>query len=152
MLSKGDHAPDFVFTDDDGRKTSLRESLAGGPVVLYFYPADFTPICTRQACMMRDMHSELVEKGIRVLGISPQDEESHRKFKAAHHLPFTLVADPKREIVRAYKAGGLFGLPLPFGARRITYLISTDGKIADAVSGEFGTGPHERFVRAAIGG
>lgn len=149
MLSLGDTAPDFEFTDANG-PTSLRACLAGGPVVLYFYPADFTPVCTKEACMFRDLHGDLVSRGVRVLGVSPQSEESHQQFRAKHTLPFTLISDPDRRIIRAYRAGGMFGLPLPFGTRRITYFIATDGKIADIATGEFGLGAHARFAARAM--
>ena len=149
MLAVGDHAPDFEFDEGQG-KVTLRECLANGPVVLYFYPADFTPVCTKEACMFRDLHGELVAAGIRVIGVSPQDEQSHEKFKAKHSLPFTLVADPQRSIIKAYGVGGMFGLPLPFGARRVTYLIATDGRIADRATGEFGVDAHARFAARAL--
>lgn len=149
MRTVGEAAPDFTFSEQ-GRRPTLRECLAAGPVVLYFYPADFTPVCTKEACMFRDLHGELVGAGVKVLGVSPQNDTSHDAFRARHRIPFTLIADPKREIIRAYGVGGMFGLPLPFGARRVTYLIGTDGRIADRATGEFGISAHARFVSRVL--
>jgi peroxiredoxin Q/BCP len=149
MLRVGDNAPDFEFAEGE-RTQTLRGCLSAGPVVLYFYPADFTPVCTKEACMFRDKHADLVATGVRVLGVSPQGEDSHRKFRERHRLPFTLIADPSRRIIKAYGVGGMFGLPVPFGTRRVTYLIGTDGRIADMATGEFGLTAHARFAERAL--
>ncbi len=146
MLAIGTIAPDFTATDDQGRALRLRDLLAEGPLVLYFYPADFTPGCTKEACMFRDAHEDLVAAGIRVLGVSPQDEASHRKFREAHRLPFALVADPEKAVVRAYDVDG----PLGFGVRRVSYLIERDGRIADATQADLRIGRHEEFVERVL--
>jgi peroxiredoxin Q/BCP len=148
MLDIGTTAPDFRATDDQGRAVSLRDLLAEGPLVLYFYPADFTPGCTKEACMFRDAHEDLVAAGIRVYGVSPQDEASHRKFREAHRLPFPLIADPEKAVVRAYDVDG----PLGFGVRRVSYFIERDGRIADATQADLRIGRHEDFVRRVLSG
>jgi peroxiredoxin Q/BCP len=144
MLAIGDVAPDFSFGSG-----TLYGALKSGPAVVYFYPADFTPVCTKQACMVRDLHAELAAAGITVIGVSPQGEASHARFKAEHALSFHLVADEGLAIAKAYGARGIFGLPIPWGARRVTYLIGVDGKILDRAAGELGVAAHERLLRAA---
>jgi peroxiredoxin Q/BCP len=146
MLNIGDKAPEFELPDDEGRTIRLSDLLREGPVVLYFYPADFTPVCTRQACMFRDFSADLVARGIRVLGISPQPAGLHARFRQRHGLPFPLLTDPGKRTVRAYEARGLLGLI----TRRISYLIGTDGTIWDAVKADFRLGEHEAFVRRVL--
>ncbi len=128
MIEAGERAPDFSLKDQDGRLWSLKDFLAEGPLVLYFYPADFTPGCTREACAIRDIHSEIAAAGLRVVGVSPQDSDSHSRFATRHQLPFTLLADPDRNAVRAYRVDG----PLGIGVRRATFLIGQDGIIRDS--------------------
>jgi thioredoxin-dependent peroxiredoxin len=115
-------------------------------VVLYFYPADFTPGCTRQACVLRDLQSELQNAQLRVIGISPQSAESHTKFKAKYQLPFTLLSDPDKEVIKMYGVNG----PLGLGVRRATFLVDSGRRIHDAVLADFKIGRHEDFVRKAI--
>ncbi len=146
MLKPGDKAPDFTLPDQDGNAVSLADLLDDGPVVLYFYPADFTPGCTREACSIRDMHDEIAEAGMRVVGVSPQDEESHRRFRAKHGLPFTLLADPEKKVVKAYGVDG----PLGVSVRRGTFLIDPDRTIRDAVLADVLVGRHEAFIRKAV--
>jgi len=146
MLTAGDKAPDFTLPDQDGQPVSLHALLKNGPVVLYFYPADFTPGCTREACSIRDMHDEIAAAGMRVVGVSPQDAESHARFRAKHGLPFTLLADPDKKAVKAYGVDG----PLGVGVRRATYLVGPDGVIRDAVLADLRIGRHEEFIRKAV--
>jgi peroxiredoxin Q/BCP len=146
MLAKGTKAPDFELADQDGRKHTLKALLAGGPLILYFYPADFTPGCTKEACSFRDLHQELMKAKLRVVGVSPQDVASHRRFADEHDLNFPLLADPDKVAVRAYDVDG----PLGFGVRRGTYLIGRDGRIQDAVLADLRIGAHEAFVLNAI--
>ena len=146
MLAKGTKAPDFSLADQDGRKHTLKGLLADGPLILYFYPADFTPGCTREACSFRDLHQELMKANLRVVGVSPQDVASHRRFAETHGLNFPLLADPDKVAVKAYDLDG----PLGFGVRRGTYLIGRDGRIEDAVLADLRIGAHEAFVRNAI--
>jgi peroxiredoxin Q/BCP len=146
MLEKGAKAPEFELPDQDGRRHTLKSLLADGPMVLYFYPADFTPGCTKEACSFRDLHQELVRAKLRVVGVSPQDVDSHRRFADRYHLNFLLLADPDKSVVKAYDLDG----PLGFGVRRGTYLIGPDGIVRDSVLADLRIGAHEDFVRAAI--
>ena len=146
MLAKGAKAPDFELADQDGRKHTLKALLADGPLILYFYPADFTPGCTKEACSFRDLHQELMKAKLRVVGVSPQDVASHRRFADEHSLNFPLLADPDKVAVKAYDVDG----PLGFGVRRGTYLIGRDGRVEDAVLADLRIGAHEAFVRNAI--
>ncbi len=126
-LTRGTQTPDFEARDQDGNIVRLR-ALAGRPVVLYFYPADETFGCTREACAFRDDLEEFRAIGAAVLGVSPQSETSHRAFRDRHALTFPLLADPARTIIRAYRANGVMG-----STRRITYVIGPDGAILAAV-------------------
>jgi peroxiredoxin Q/BCP len=146
MLANGTKAPEFDLPDQDGRRHTLKTLLAEGPVILYFYPADFTPGCTKEACSFRDLHQELMKAKLRVVGVSPQDVDSHRRFADTHDLNFPLLADPDKKVVKAYDLDG----PLGFGVRRGTYLIDRDGRIVDSVLADLRIGAHEAFVRAAI--
>ena len=146
MLKAGDRAPNFTLPDQDGRELSLAQLLAHGPVVLYFYPADFTPGCTKEACTIRDMHDEIAAAGMRVVGVAPQDAASHARFRDKHGLPFTLLADPDKAVIKAYGVDG----PLGIGVRRATFLVGADGVIRDAVLADIRIGRHEEFIRAAI--
>jgi peroxiredoxin Q/BCP len=149
MLPIGQPAPDFSLVDDTGATITLGSLLAAGPVVLYFYPADFTPVCTAQACMFRDWTQELASVGVRVVGISPQGAASKQKFKDRHALGFMLLADPKRKVIGAYGAAFMFGM----FTRRVTYLIEPSpagGVIADRVVADLSVGPHREFVERVV--
>ncbi len=100
MLANGQKAPEFELPDQDGRKQTLKSLLKDGPLILYFYPADFTPGCTKEACSFRDLHQELLKAKLRVVGVSPQDVDSHRRFAEKHGLNFPLLADPDKQGVR----------------------------------------------------
>jgi thioredoxin-dependent peroxiredoxin len=146
MLAIGDPAPDFTLPDQDERPFTLSDQLAAGPQLLYFYPADFTPGCTREASAFQDLGQDLHTAGLRVVGISPQSPDSHRRFRAALSLEFPLLADPDKRVIRAYDADG----PLGIGVRRITYSIGTDATILDAVLADLRIGRHAALVREAI--
>lgn len=146
MLNVNDPAPDFTLPSADGAEVRLRERLGSGPVVLYFYPADFTPACTAQACMMRDWREPLIEAGYRVLGVSPQSAESHRRFEEKHGLGLTLLADTDKRVCRAYGVLGPMGLIV----RRATFLIGQDGVIRDRVVADLRVGKHEAFVKRLL--
>ena len=146
MLKPGAKAPDFTLTDEDGHPQSLAGLVDAGPLILYFYPADFTPGCTREACGLRDLHSRIVASGLNVVGISPQSPESHRRFRKAHDLPFTLLSDEDKAVIRAFGVDG----PLGFGVRRATFLIDPGHRITDAVLADFMIGRHSAFVERAI--
>lgn len=146
MLSPGSPAPDFALPDDTGTDRTLADLTRDGPAVLYFYPADFTPVCTREACAFRDVHPRLVGAGIALVGISPQGPATHAKFRERFALPFPLLADRDRAVIRAYDATGPFGL----GVARITYLVGADRTIKDAVRADFRVARHARFVEHAL--
>jgi thioredoxin-dependent peroxiredoxin len=146
MLEKGSVAPDFELVDQTGHQRTLSGLLKDGPLILYFYPADFTPGCTKEACSFRDLHQDLLRAGLRVVGVSPQDTDSHQRFAEKHSLNFTLLSDPDKKVVKAY---GLDG-PLGLGVRRGTYLIGKDGRIRDSVLADLRIGAHEAFVKSAI--
>jgi len=146
MLAAGERAPEFTLPDDTGKDRSLTDFLNVGATVLYFYPADFTPGCTRQACAMRDLQAELQNANLRVIGISPQDPESHARFRAKYDLPFTLLSDGDKAVIKMYGVNG----PLGLGVRRATFLIDGSRRIRDAVLADFKIGRHADFVRNAI--
>jgi peroxiredoxin Q/BCP len=130
MLKEGDKAPDFSTTDEGGNPVKLSD-LHGQRVVLYFYPRDNTPGCTREACAFRDAFSEFKENGIKVLGVSLDSEASHKKFIAKYDLPFTLLADTDRSVSEAYGTYGqkqFMGRKF-MGINRMTFLIDEDGRI-----------------------
>jgi thioredoxin-dependent peroxiredoxin len=146
MLKTGERAPEFTLPDDTGKDRSLTDFLNAGATVLYFYPSDFTPGCTRQACALRDMQSELKNASLRVVGISPQSPQTHAKFRSKYELPFALLSDQHKAVIKMYGVNG----PLGFGVRRATYLIDGSRRIRDAVLADFGVGRHVDFVRKAI--
>ena len=146
MLKNGTRAPEFALEDQHGKRHTLKSLLADGPLILYFYPADFTPGCTKEACDLRDLHARILASGLRVFGVSPQSPDSHRRFRAEHSLPFPLLSDEARSAIKAYDVDGPFGI----GVRRATYLIEADGRIADAVLADFNIGKHEAFVERAV--
>jgi peroxiredoxin Q/BCP len=146
MLKAGERAPEFTLPDDTSTDRSLTQLLSAGAIVLYFYPADFTPGCTRQACVLRDLHAEIEGAGLRVVGISPQSPESHAKFRARYNLPFILLSDEQKTVIKMYGVNG----PLGLGVRRATYLIDASRRIRDTVMADFKIGRHADFVRKAI--
>jgi thioredoxin-dependent peroxiredoxin len=146
MLTIGARAPEFTLPDADGQATSLSNLLRDGPLVLYFYPADFTPGCTREACQIRDLYPEVDAAGLRIAGVSPQSPESHRSFREKYKLPFTLLADVDRFVIKMYGVQG----PLGFGVRRTTFLIDQARHIQDAIVADFRIAEHEAFVRKAV--
>ncbi len=130
MLEKGTKAPEIVLNDKDGNEVRLSD-FAGQKVVVYFYPRDNTPGCTRQACAFRDAFEEYKTLGIPVIGISKDSEASHKKFALKHELPFILLADPELNAIKAYdvwQEKKLYG-KVSMGVVRTTYLIGADGVI-----------------------
>ena len=146
MLKPGSEAPEFVLENDLGDETSLTDLLKDGPLILYFYPADFTPGCTLEACSIRDIHDDLVEVGLNVAGVSPQSPSSHERFREANKLPFVLLSDPEKAVVKMYGVDG----PLGFGVRRSTFLITQDRLIEDAITADIRIGLHEDFIQKVI--
>ena len=131
MVEEGSPAPDFDLATDDGDLIKLSD-LRGKPVVLYFYPADDTPGCTAQACEIRDEWSRFRERGAVVLGVSPDDEESHARFREKYSLPFTLLADPKHEVAEEYGVWverNRYGRK-SMGIERSTFVIDEEGNVA----------------------
>ncbi len=127
----GELAPDFTLKADDGTEVTL-SALRGQQVVLYFYPRDDTPGCTREACAFRDQQAELAELGATVLGVSPDSVESHDKFRDKHSLNFRLLADTGSHVARQYGAWrekNLYGKK-SMGIQRSTFLIDRSGRIA----------------------
>jgi peroxiredoxin Q/BCP len=130
MVSEGQSAPDFTLPDQDGNPVSL-SGLRGKPVLLYFYPRDATPGCTTEACDFRDARAEYEAAGAVVLGVSPDTVASHRKFADKHGLPFTLLADPDKEVIQAYgvwKEKNMYG-KTSMGVERTTVVIDRDGVV-----------------------
>ncbi len=146
MLEVASRPPEFILPDDEGVEVSLTDLLADGPLILYFYPADFTPGCTKEACSIRDIHNDIQSVGLQVAGISPQDEESHQKFREKHDLPFMLLSDVEKVAIRMYDVDG----PFSVGVRRATFLINQDRKIQDAVLADVFIGQHEEFIKKAV--
>lgn len=130
MLNIGDNAPSFTLKDKDGREVSLSDFI-GKRVVLYFYPKDNTPGCTRQACAFAAAYDEFQRKDIRVIGISRDSVASHLKFAEKYNLPFVLLSDPELEAIKAYgvwQEKKMYG-KLSFGVVRTTFIIDGQGKI-----------------------
>ena len=130
MVEEGKPAPDFELTSDSGEHVKLSD-FRGKPVVLYFYPKDDTPGCTTQACGIRDNYSAFADRGAVVLGVSPDKESSHVKFKEKYGLPFTLLADPEHAVADEY---GVWGEKNAYGKKymgieRSTFLIDSEGKV-----------------------
>ncbi|MGI8735350.1 MAG: thioredoxin-dependent thiol peroxidase [Pyrinomonadaceae bacterium] len=130
MPKEGSVAPAFTTTDADGNTVKLKD-FRGEKVVLYFYPKDDTPGCTREACSFRDAFAEFKKRGIKILGVSPDKESSHKKFREKYKLPFTLLADTDRSIAEAYGTWGekKFMGRTYMGVNRTTFLIDEKGKI-----------------------
>ena len=129
-IVEGRAAPAFTLPDADGSKVALRD-LKGRHVVVYFYPKDDTPGCTKEACGFRDLWKELEERGVTVLGISPDGAESHHEFAQKYRLPFTLLSDPDKRVMEKY---GAWGEKMMYGKKKIgvirsTTLVGPDGKV-----------------------
>ena len=136
MVEEGAPAPDFELQSDEGATVTL-SGLRGRPVVLYFYPRDDTPGCTTEACEFRDAYDRFREQGVEILGVSPDTEASHQKFKSKYELPFTLLADPDHQAAEAYgvwKEKSRYGRTYE-GVERSTFVIDADGKVARAMRG-----------------
>lgn len=129
-IEEGKTAPRFTLTDAKGKKVSL-EDFRGRNVIVYFYPRDETPGCTKEACAFRDLWKEIRKTGTEVVGISPDDADSHRKFKANHDLPFALLSDSDRKVMEKY---GAYGEKMMYGRKTVGVIRSTvwvgpDGKV-----------------------
>lgn len=122
MLQVTDNAPDFTLADENGKPFTL-SAQRGQSILLVFYPGDNTPVCTRQLCEYRDGAEAFTGLGVRVVGISNDSADSHQKFKAKHHLPFTLLTDPDLLVAEQYDSKGMLGM------KRSVFLIDTKGVI-----------------------
>ena len=152
MIEEGQPAPDFELTSDAGERVRLSE-LRGKPVVLYFYPKDDTPGCTTQACGIRDAYGEFERAGAVVLGVSPDDERSHVKFKEKYGLPFTLLADPEHTVADLYGVWGekkYMGRTY-MGVRRSTFVVGADGTLVKVMH-DVKPATHADDVLAALAG
>jgi peroxiredoxin Q/BCP len=131
LVEEGSPAPDFTLTSDSGERVRLSQ-FRGRPVVLYFYPRDDSPGCTKQACGIRDSYDSFEERDVVVLGVSTDDEASHLKFKQKHDLPFTLLADPDHQVSEQYGVWGerTFAGRTYMGIERSTFLIDPEGRVA----------------------
>jgi peroxiredoxin Q/BCP len=151
MLKEGDKAPDFESKDQNGNPVKLSD-FEGQKVVLYFYPKDDTPGCTKEACSFRDADDVYREKGIKVFGVSTDDEKSHQKFISKFQLPFDLLADTDKDIVEKYGVWGeksMYGKKY-LGTNRKTFLIDEQGKIAK-IFDKVNVSEHADEVLAAFG-
>ena len=129
-IVEGKAAPAFTLKDQDGNKVALKD-FKGKNVVVYFYPKDDTPGCTKEACGFRDYWDEINKSGTVILGVSPDEGESHQKFINKYDLPFTLLSDPKRSMMEKYEAYGeknMYG-KITMGVIRSSVLIGKDGKV-----------------------
>jgi peroxiredoxin Q/BCP len=126
-LTIGDPAPDFALPADNGKTVRLSD-FRGKRVILYFYPRDDTPGCTTQACGFRDRYPQITEQNAVILGVSPDNLESHRKFKTKYNLPFLLLADMDHRVAEAY---GVWGGPLQLGILRSHFVIDAQGRLED---------------------
>jgi peroxiredoxin Q/BCP len=134
-LNTGDKAPDFTAKDQNGNTVSLSD-YKGKNVILYFYPKDDTPGCTAESCDFRDNYQSLLSKGYEVIGVSTDDEKSHKKFETKYSLPFTLIADSEKAIVEAYGVWvekNMYGKQY-MGTARTTFIIDGDGTIQHVIS------------------
>ena len=146
MLHSGSRAPEFTLPDQDEKEVSLSALLGRGSLLLYFYPADFTPGCTREACSFRDLYADFGRAGLTVAGVSPQSPKSHRGFREKYALPFPLLSDCDKAVARMYEVV----IPLGLGVRRATFLIDRARIVRDAVCADFRIARHEAFARAAL--
>jgi thioredoxin-dependent peroxiredoxin len=152
MIEEGTQAPDFTLLSDSGESVTL-SALRGRPVVLYFYPKDDTPGCTAQACGIRDAWGDFEERGALVLGVSPDSETSHVKFKEKYGLPFTLLADPDHRVADEYGvwAEKSYAGKRYWGVERSTFVIDADGTVA-SVMRKVKPDTHAEQVLAALPG
>ena len=146
MLDVGDKTPDFVLHQDTGESVSLDELLTDGPLILFFYPADFTPGCTAEACSIRDIYPDIKAVNATVVGVSPQSIETHHRVKSTFELPFPLLADPEKAVIKSFGVNG----PMGFGVRRVTFLINQEKRIVDRVVADFAIKRHGRFIEDVL--
>jgi len=151
QLKEGAVAPMFKGKDQDDKWITL-DDFKGKKVVLYFYPKDDTPGCTAEACNLRDNYEELLARGFAIVGVSPDDEKSHAKFRSKFDLPFSLIADPEARILNAYGVWGeknMYGKKY-MGVLRTTFVIDETGRILKIIS-KVNTNDHTRQILEELG-
>ena len=151
QLKEGDKAPAFEGLNQDGNTIRLND-LKGKKVILYFYPKDDTPGCTAEACSLRDNHRELAERGFEVIGVSPDNEKSHIKFKSKYGLPYNLISDTEKIILKDYGAWGeknMYG-KIVEGVLRTTFIINEEG-IIEKVFTKVDTKEHAKQILEGLG-
>jgi peroxiredoxin Q/BCP len=149
LLRTGDPAPDFDVVDHRGKRLRLSDFRGKKSVVLYFYPKDFTSVCTAESCGFRDMYEGLSSQATEVIGVSLDSPDSHRRFADEHRLPFPLVSDKEKRLTRSY--GALSTVRSFLGlAKRLTYVIDKEGKVAGVFEGELSARPHLDGVKALV--
>jgi len=149
-LAVGDKAPTFSLKNGEGKTVKLAD-FKGKKVVVYFYPKDNTPGCTKEACGFRDDFAQFKKKGIEVIGISPDDEKSHQKFATKFELPFTLLADPDHEVADKYGVWAeknMYGRKY-WGIKRTTFIIDEEGKIQE-IYDKVNTNTHSQDILKTI--
>jgi peroxiredoxin Q/BCP len=152
-LEVGDKAPEFDLVASDGRSVKLTDYIGKKNVVLFFYPGDFTPVCTKESCGFQDMYKDLQGKETEVIGVSRDDNESHTKFAAKYKLQFPLIADTDSSLIKSFRLqDGAFGKlgKLLGRAPRYTFVIDKAGKIAGVFHAEISAGVHTDGVRELI--
>jgi thioredoxin-dependent peroxiredoxin len=153
LVAQGAPAPDFTLTADSGEAVTL-SSFRGRAVILYFYPKDNTPGCTKQACSFRDAYGDFEERGATILGVSPDSESSHVRFKEKYGLPFTLLADPEHEVAEQYGVWvekNTYGKK-SMGIKRSTFVIDAEGNVARAMYGVSPDGHADQVLEALPAG
>jgi len=150
-LRVGDKAPDFEVVSSAGKALKLADFSGKKNVVLYFYfyPGDFTPVCTKETCGFRDMYADLESKDTEVIGVSVDSNESHQKFADKYNVPFALVSDKNRDLAKTYGATG-FLRDLLGKTGRVTFIIDKKGTIAGIVQGELSASKHVDGVKELI--
>jgi peroxiredoxin Q/BCP len=148
-LRTGQRAPDFDVTSSTGQRLKLSDFLGKKNVVLYFYPADFTLVCTRETCGFRDSYSELANHSTEVIGISVDSDETHQKFAKEYNVPFALVSDAEKTLAQSYEATSFLSR-LMNKTGRVTYVIDKKGFIAGVFDSELRASKHVEGVRDLI--
>jgi len=146
-LEVGSRAPDFSATTHDGNRICLSDYLGRHGLVVFFYPKDGTPICTKEACAFRDSYERFIDAGADVIGVSGDSDQSHRAFTRQHKLPFPLISDTDGSLRKAFAVRKTMGL-FP---GRVTYVIDKDGIIHHIFSAQFASDEHVRQALTAVG-
>lgn len=148
-IAVGEQAPLFDLPASGGRRVKLEDYRGKKNVVLYFYPRDFTPVCTKEACGFRDAYEDLVAADTEVIGVSVDEDGSHQKFAEKFGLPFPLVSDPKRELATKYGCVGLLSKIIG-RVNRVTFVIDKEGRVAHVLEGELSASHHVDGVKKAV--